>query len=322
VVTIATITFKAIGPAGNTAGTSTFLGGISSSVASGAVSYLPHTGLQEGFLTLSYAGPQATGTIGGTVTVTGQATNLAGVGFTVDPTAAGAATVSGTLAGSGNSFSIPTTLVQLGAALDPGFGAGQVTIGPLPAGCAVTTPAGGAAAYAGLTAGGSTIVSFTVDCQPPPPPAQRYLFRSTWGPVSGGTVDLIVAVDPSGFNDPAINGAGPDGFSGLGAVFTLTGPAVGRLTGVTAVAVTPFGTPTVNGTLPTLTWITNTTAGDRTALTEVARFRFVVGPGAAGSITTLSTVQEIATGAGDAFNLVFSGASQNIDVVEATLDLP
>jgi hypothetical protein len=33
-------------------------------------------------------------------------------------------------------------------------------------------------------------------------------------------------------------------------------------------------------------------------------------------------VQEIATGAGDAFNLVFSGASQNIDVVEATLDLP
>jgi PKD repeat protein len=322
VVTIATITFKAIGPASNAVGTSTFLGGISSSVASGAVNYLPHTGLQEGFLTLNYSGPQATATISGTVTVTGQATDLAGVGYTIDPAASGAATASGTLGGSGASFSIPTTVVQLGAASDPGFGAGEVTLGALPSGCAVTTPAGGAAAYSGLTAGGATTVSFTVDCQPPPPPVQRYLFRSTWGAVSGGTVDLVVAVDPSGFNDPAINGAGPDGFSGLGAVFTLTGPAAGRLTAVSALAVAPFSTPTINGTLPTLTWITNTTAGDRTALTEVARFRFVIASGAAGSVTTMSTVQEIATGTGDVFNLIFSGASQNIDVVEATLDLP
>jgi PKD repeat protein len=322
VVTIATITFKAIGPAGNTVGTSTFLGGLSSSVASGAVNYLPHTGRVEGFLTLSYTGPQASGTVSGTVTVTGQASSLAGVGFTVDPTATGAATVSGALTGSGTSFAIPPTLVHLGSSSDPGFGSGQVTLGSLPAGCGITSPAGGVAAYSGLTAGGSTTVSFTVDCQPPPPPAQRYLFRSTWGPVSGGTVDLVIAVDPSGFNDPAIHGAGPDGFSGLQAVQTLTGSAAGRLTAVTPVAVAPFATATVGGALPALSWITNTTAGDRTSLVDVARFRFTVAAGAPGPVTTATTVQEISTGNGDAFNLVFSGAGQNIDVVETTLELP
>lgn len=37
-----------------------------------------------------------------------------------------------------------------------------------------------------------------------------YQLRNTWGSVSGGTVTLTIAVDMGAFNDPAINGAGPD----------------------------------------------------------------------------------------------------------------
>lgn len=322
VVTIATITFKAIGPAGNAVLTSSFLGGISSSVASGAVNYLPYTGVQEGVLTLSYTGAQPTGSVSGSVTVTGEATNLAGVPFTIDPAAAGAATATGSLTGSGSTFAIPATTIELGAPGDPGFGAGQVSLGALPGGCTITSSGGGSAGYSGLTVGGSASVSFTVDCQPPPPPPQRYLFRSSWGAISGGQVDLTLSFDPSGFNDPNINGAAPDGFAGYGAVTTLTGSAAGRLTAVTGVAVTPFATPTINATLPAVASLANSTGGDLFAVANVAVLRFTVGAGAAGSVTTSTSGIEISTAFGDTFNLVFTGPSQNIDVVEATLDLP
>jgi hypothetical protein len=86
--------------------------------------------------------------------------------------------------------------------------------------------------------------------------------------------------------------------------------------------VAPFASPTIGGTLPSVSWLTNTTGGDRTMLTDVVKLRFTIGAGAAGAVVTSTTVQEISTSLGDAFNLVFSGAGQNIDVVEATVTLP
>lgn len=322
VVPIATITFKAVGPAGNNVLTSTFLGGISSSISTGAVSYLAKTGVVEGTLNLSYTGTQQTGTVSGSVNVTGQATSLAGVGFTIDPTATGAATVTGTLTGSGTTFAIPARQVQLGVTGDPSFGAGTVTLGALPSGCSVTAPAGGSASYSGVAAGGSTTVSFTVNCQAAPPPVQRYVFKSTWGTVSNNTVDLTLSFDPTGFNDPAINGAGADGFAGYGAVTTLTGSAASRLTAVSGVAASPFGAPTIGGTLPVVTHLATKTGADVSALANIAVLRFTIGAGAAGTVTTATTGIEVSTSLGDTFNLVFSGASQNIDVVEGTLNLP
>jgi hypothetical protein len=39
-------------------------------------------------------------------------------------------------------------------------------------------------------------------------------------------------------------------------------------------------------------------------------------------VTTSTTVQEVSTTGGDAFNLVPGGVDQNLDLVEATLELP
>jgi hypothetical protein len=252
------------------------------------------------------------GTVSGSVSRSGPGTqDLSSVSFSIDPDAAGSPTVGGTI-GTGLGYA---ALVEIG--VGAGSGAGTVTLGNLPALC--TAPAPGS--YSGLTAGGSQAVNFTVDCQTPPA-ATRYQFTSTWGAPSGGFVNLLITFDPSGFNSPAINGAGPDGFAGLQAITALTGPAASRLTAVTGIATGVFATPTIGGTLPTIAWLTNTTVGDQTALTGVATLQFLVGSGAAGTVTTQTTVQEVSTLGGDPFPLVFSGAGQNIDVNEATLNLP
>jgi hypothetical protein len=91
---------------------------------------------------------------------------------------------------------------------------------------------------------------------------------------------------------------------------------------VTAVAVSPFSTPILGGTLPIIPWLANTVSGDQFGLTDVAILRFAIGSGPAGAVTTSTTVQEVSTTGGDAFNLVPGGVDQNLDLVEATLELP
>jgi hypothetical protein len=252
------------------------------------------------------------GTVSGTVTRTGPGTqDLSGVSFTIDPDAAGSPTVGGTIS-TGLSYS---GLVEIG--VGAGSGAGTVTLGNLPALC--TAPAPGS--YSGLLAGGSQAVNFTIDCQTPPA-ATRYQYSSTWGTPSGGFVNLLIAFDPSGFNSPAVNGAGPDGFAGIQAITTLTGTAASRLTAVTPIATGVFSAPTIGGTLPTVAWLANTAIADQFGLTGVATLQFLIGSGPAGTVTTQTTVQEISALNADPFPLVFSGAGQNIDVTEATLNLP
>jgi len=57
-------------------------------------------------------------------------------------------------------------------------------------------------------------------------------------------------------------------------------------------------------------------------LANIAVLRFTVSPGAAGSVTTATSQIEISTADGSTFNFVFSGPGQNIDIIEATLNVP
>jgi hypothetical protein len=258
--------------------------------------------------------PPQVGTVNGTLTRTGTGSqNLAGITVTVNPDAVGPANVVTTSTGgpATANYSAANVLVGTGT----GAGAGVVTLSNLPGGC--TAPPAGT--YSGLTDGGTQTVNFSIQCDAPP---ARYVYRNTWGTISGGSVDLTISFDPSGFNDPAINGAGADGFSGYQAITTLTGTAASRFTAVSGVAAAPFGTPTLGGTLPSVSHLANTTGGDLFVLANVAVLRFTVGAGTAGSVTTSTTLQEVSTGGGDPFNLVFTGAGQNIDVIEATLTVP
>ena len=99
-----------------------------------------------------------TGSVNLSVTRTGTGTqSLAGVGFTVQPAAAGLGAVTGSLAGAGTAYTGSATApIGVGA----GAGNGAVTLGTLPSGC--TAPAPGS--YTGLTSGGSQAVTFTVNC--------------------------------------------------------------------------------------------------------------------------------------------------------------
>jgi hypothetical protein len=180
-----------------------------------------------------------------------------------------------------------------------------VTLGSVPSGCVAPAPG----TYSGL-AGGAQVVNFSIACTDPPAPT-RYVFASAWGTPSGGFVNLNVS-----FNSLTT------GFAGVQAITNLTGSAAGRLTAVTGIATGVFATPTIGGTLPTVAWLTNTTGANQVGLTGVATLQFLIGSGSAGSVTTATTVQEISNLAGDPLSLIFSGASQNIDVVEATLTLP
>jgi hypothetical protein len=94
------------------------------------------------------------------------------------------------------------------------------------------------------------------------------------------------------------------------------------LTAVTPIATGVFSAPTIGGTLPTVAWLANTAIADQFGLTGVATLQFLIGSGPAGTVTTQTTVQEISALNADPFPLVFSGAGQNIDVTEATLNLP
>lgn len=272
-----------------------------------------------GTATLDYAVTCSvpSGTINGTVNRTGTGTqSLAGLSFTVDPDAVGAGNSTGTVTGAGATVTFSAaTEIGTGA----GAGAGAITLGNLPANCTAPAPT----PYSGLTLGGSLAVTISVNCDTPPP-VLRYVYGSRWTAPAGGTVDLIVSFDPSGFNDPNINGAGPDNFGGASGVVTLNGLG-GRLTAVTPVATGPFGTATLNSAPfpPTFAWLANSTdVNGFTTNQDVATFRFTIGGTGAATIVTQSTLSEVSTPLGDTFTLVTSGASQNLDIVEATLVLP
>jgi hypothetical protein len=284
------------------------------SPASGGTVTVPPGGIST--LNFSVSCAPSTGQVTGQIVRSGTGTqNLAGIQVVVTPAAAGAAAVTVPVLGvSPDNVGFAAT-VQVG--LGAGAGSGTVQLANLPAFC-LAPPA---ASYSGLTDGGSVQVAFTVTCDSPASTG-RYLLLSRWGLPSGGQVDLTIAFDPSGFNDPAINGSGPDGFSGIQVVTTLTGSAASRLTAVTPLAVAPFSSPIINGALPAIGWLTNTTGAEQYSLADVAVLRFTIGTGAAGVVTTASVLQEVSTGSGDAFGLVPGGAGQNLDVLEATLNLP
>lgn len=235
------------------------------------------------------------GTVNGLITRSGTGTqDLSAVGFTINPDAAGAPDVTGII-GTGLSYS---ALVQIGTGT--GAGSGVVTLSGIPSGC-IAPPAG---SYSGLTAGGTQSVPFTISCTDPVPVTNQ--FASAWGTPSGGFVNLNISYTP----------ATGIGFAGVQAITALTGPAAGRLTAVSGIATGVFATPTIGGTLPTVTWLTTTTSANQTGLTPVATLQFLIGSGAGGSVTTATTVQEISNLAGDAISLT------GLTVVEATLNLP
>ncbi|HEU4994632.1 MAG TPA: hypothetical protein VFT29_07420 [Gemmatimonadaceae bacterium] len=120
-----------------------------------------------------------------------------------------------------------------------GTGAGSIALSGLPANC--TNP--GAQPYSGLADGGTVTVNITVSCTAPP---QNYQWTYSIVSTSGTQVTVDAQIDMSGFNDPTINGAGPDDIGS--ATFTINYNST-QLSFVSAAAVpgSGFNVVTANG---------------------------------------------------------------------------
>lgn len=135
--------------------------------------------------------PILVGTIQGAVTAsTGAST--AGISVTATPTGLGSAPPVTT--GSGGSYSVANVNVS--------DGTGIIALAGLPIGCADPGPI----AYSGLTSGGSVTVDITLACAAA---GSSYAYASAFVDL-GSTVTLTANLDMSTFNDPLVNGAGPD----------------------------------------------------------------------------------------------------------------
>lgn len=256
--------------------------------------------------------PAPSGGLSGTITRTGAGTqSLAGLTVTATPAAAGTSPASGTSTGAASPFSYTLPAVQIG--LGAGAGNGSVALSNLPAGC--TNP--GAGAYTGLTAGGSAIVNFTVDCIVPP---AFYQLTNSWGAISGGSVQLTISFDPTTRNDPAINGAAADDFNGLQANFnygttrlTPTGCVQGPSGLFSAVFV-----PNLNSAPQTIRIVGAANGAGATTPVVAAVCTFTVGAGAATTVTTVTSGLLVSSFNGGANTNI----SANTQVTEASLTIP
>jgi hypothetical protein len=258
--------------------------------------------------------PAPSGGLSGTITRTGAGTqSLAGLTVTATPAAAGTSTSSGTSTGAASPFAYSLPAVQIG--LGAGAGNGSVALSNLPAGC--TNP--GAGSYTGLTAGGSAIVNFTVDCIVPP---AFYQLTESWGPITAGQVVLTISFDPTTRNDPAINGAGADDFSGFVGNINY-GSA--RLTTAAGACVKGANAPfdlvfTVNlAFAPQTLRIVGAASGNgATTPVTVATCTFTVGAGTATTITTATSGLQVSSFNGGANTNI----SANTQVTEGSLSIP
>ncbi|MEO8138233.1 MAG: carboxypeptidase-like regulatory domain-containing protein [Gemmatimonadota bacterium] len=180
--------------------------------------------------------PVPSGTVGGTISFTGfTPSGITGISVVVTPTGGSAqAAVNPSGAGVYSRSGVPV-----------GTGAGAVALGNLPSGC--TNP--GTGSYSGLTNGGAATVNFSVACVAPP---AGYNYNVAFGAPAGGVARLTINLDMSTFNDPAVNGAGPDDISVLQGSFTYNTARLTLVAGscTKASATQGLDSPTFNVSTP------------------------------------------------------------------------
>lgn len=220
----------------------------------------------------------ATGTLSGTVS-----SSLGGLlsGIVVQAIPNGAAGPPGVQATAG-SYVIPD--VPLGA-----NGGGQLLLSGLPVAC--TSP--GPVRYGGLRPGSAVTVDITVPCGAGSPPG--YNLSAVWGPVVSGQVALTLLVDLSTYDDPAVNGAGPDDIAAIQGTVQVSDPT-GRLVLLSCAEVPGSGLADLTynpgtGTPGLISWLNFVTVpSPQTGVQGIMRCSFTVGAGPPGTAATATLV--------------------------------
>ncbi len=239
------------------------------------------------------------GTLQGTIS-SSLGGGLSGVSVTATP--GGGSALAPSITNGGGAYSIPT--VPLGTP----SGTGSIALGNLPANCADPGPQ----AYSGLTDGGSVTLDVTVSCTPPP---AGYQVTNTWSAISGGTVTLTLRIDMGTFNDPAVNGAGPDDIFAIQGATTYSAARL-QFASCSNVSGSGLSNGAFNGsTAGTIQWQNFTTTPPQTGLQGIFVCTFNVVAGAPGSATTGTSVSIAESQNSD--NLV-----PRLLITEATLTIP
>jgi hypothetical protein len=151
-----------------------------------------------------------------------------------------------------------------------------------------------------------------------------YALTQQWGAITGGAADLSLTFDPSAClvaQNPTCRAV--LNYSAVSGVTQLTGSAASRVTARAAQATPNFGSATLGGATPqTTSWLGFVTGPGFTNLQTVAIIRYTIGAGAAGPITTNTVVSEVSDPIGDAFLLSTTGATPNLVISQATLNVP
>lgn len=231
--------------------------------------------------------PIPTGTVNGSVTVSGASTSLVGVGIVLAVDAPSSFTTTVTV-GAGNTFSAANVPVN------------QATTGRVvgftnvPANCTAPTPAAGTLNYSGLTDGGTvTIAPITFTC------AIAYPAVYSWqtGGALADTLQLTVGWNMGASDlDPTNNGTNPDRLIGMTYRLTYNTTALEAVEGLGGT-----GFPTFSANLvfaPNVVSLLGLTAGNGGSANQgtnvvLGRIKFVRRAGFTGSLTGLTATATV-----------------------------
>lgn len=216
------------------------------------------------------------GTVSGVVSSSLGGT-VAGVSVLVTPT--GATAPAPVITPTSGAYSIAT--VPIGTT-----GGGTITLSNLPASC--TNP--GPLPYSGLTNGGAVTLNVTLTCVAPP---AFYNYTVVWTQ-TGSQLNAEFRIDMNGYNNPLINGAGPDN---IGAFSAEIDYPLAKLTFASggSVAGSVLDGVTVNGVSVPGKLIIVAIAGAGVGATgnvAIGRATFNIVPGATGAVATTTVVTE------------------------------
>ncbi|MDX2011630.1 MAG: carboxypeptidase-like regulatory domain-containing protein [Myxococcaceae bacterium] len=190
-------------------------------------------------------------------------------------------------------------------------GAGEVLITELPEGARWVA----SQTYQDLFAGGVAQVDFVLTPLQAP---QAYEIISTWGPVVGGRVTLLLSADLTQLNVPSVNGVGADAIVGVGVRTRLIpGERLAFRSGGIAQGA-GFDIGATNGTVPGQVYGLAVSINQLAGVQPLFRYEFDVLPGPATTVRTRSVHVEFLTGSGS--NPV--DLARRVRVIEGSLVLP
>lgn len=165
-------------------------------------------------------------------------------------------------------------------------GSGQVFISRLVPGLRAAP----AIAYQDLPADGEAVIDFTLEALPPP---SLYTLTQRWGPVTAGKVTLVSTLDLSQLNSPLREGVAPEKLAGAQVNLNYDPTRLTFFEGESAPG-SGLDLSAFNGSVPGVVRMIGATVTPTSGVVPLFAITFEVRPGPATSVTSRTTIVELA----------------------------